>query len=118
MSVYVDSIMNRGWRLGMSCHMIADTLNELQYMAVTRLKLRRECMRLDRCGVGRYDLTLARRQIAVARGAIELSRKQFVLKLRELRQSGAVVDSHSLSSRKVPPVGAVRVVEKHEQPSR
>ncbi len=33
MAVYVDSLRDWGWRLGPSCHMIADTNEELHAMA-------------------------------------------------------------------------------------
>ena len=35
MAVYVDALFNYGWKLGPSCHMIADTLDELHVMADT-----------------------------------------------------------------------------------
>lgn len=34
MAVYVDSLVNYGWKYGPSCHMMADTLEELHEMAV------------------------------------------------------------------------------------
>lgn len=69
MSVYVDDMRARYGRMVM-CHMIADTEAELHAMA-------------DRIGVARrwyqgdhYDICLAKRGLAVAAGAIELTRMQ------------------------------------------
>lgn len=34
MAVYVDPLINYGWKLGPSCHMTADTIEELNALAV------------------------------------------------------------------------------------
>lgn len=84
MSVYVDGLMSHGWRLGDSCHLIADTVEELHEFA-DRLGMKRAWFQPR--SSPHYDLTVRRRAKAVALGAIELDRKQLVYKLRELRQS-------------------------------
>jgi len=82
MSVYVDKSRNAFGRMIM-CHMIADSLDELHVMS-------------DRIGVARrwfqressfphYDICLQMRRRAIDFGAIELGRRRFVAKLRELR---------------------------------
>lgn len=69
MSVYVDNMRAKYGRMVM-CHMIADTEAELHAMA-------------DRIGVARrwyqgdhYDICLAKRALAVAAGALEVTRMQ------------------------------------------
>jgi len=91
-SVYVDKLANHGWRLGPSCHMIADTLDELHAMA-QRIGLKREWFQPK--STPHYDLTASRRARAVTAGAIECGRVEFVRKLRALRaaaQRYVVVD--------------------------
>jgi hypothetical protein len=83
-SVYVDRLNSYGWRLGDSCHLIADTVEELHEFAA-RLGMKRSWF--QPVSSPHYDLTVRRRAKAVALGAIELDRKQLVYKLRELRQS-------------------------------
>lgn len=86
MSVYVDTLASRGWvlrgRRSKSCHLIADTLDELHDMAA-RVGMRREWF--QSFSSPHYDLTPSRRARAVALGAVELDRVAFVAKLRELR---------------------------------
>lgn len=82
--LYVDRIQNRGWRYGKSCHLIGDTLEELHAFAI-RLGMRREWFQ-DKPGKPHYDLTEARRTEAVRLGAVELSNREFITKLRELRK--------------------------------
>jgi hypothetical protein len=88
MPVYVDNLQSWGWkmygRMVPSCHMIADTPEELHTAAVAvGLKTRYA----QRSGLGdlHYDLTPTRRAKVVAQGALELDRAEFVKKLRELR---------------------------------
>ncbi len=86
MSVYVDNIAPRGWKLGPSCHLIGDSLEELHAFA-QRIGMRREWFQPK--SSPHYDLTASRRQRAVECGAIPLSRGDFVGKLRELRVRGS-----------------------------
>ena len=83
MAAYVDGLVNWGWRLGPSCHLIADTPEELREV-VQLLGMRRSWFQTH----GRlphYDLTLKRRRKAVELGAVELERAAFVRKMREVR---------------------------------
>lgn len=78
MSVYVDPVMAYGasktFRWLRSCHMYADTLEELHAMA-RAIGMRREWLQTAD-GLPHYDLVPARRAMAVERGAIEHSREQ------------------------------------------
>lgn len=92
MPVYVDSLMERGWVLGKSCHMIADSLPELHALAKA-IGLKEHWF--QERSTPHYDLTESRRARAVAAGAIELERRAFVKKLRALRaflETGATED--------------------------
>ncbi len=88
MPVYVDALQGWGWRMYgrtvQSCHLIADTPEELHAAAIAVGLASRWA---QRSGLGdlHYDLTPTRRARAVALGAIELDRAGFVKKLRELR---------------------------------
>lgn len=80
--IYVDALCDYGWRLGPSCHMTADTLDELHAFA-KRIGLRREWFQDKR--LPHYDLTASRRAVAVNLGAVELGRREWVEKHRHLR---------------------------------
>jgi len=86
MPVYVDSIMMHGWvmrgRRVKSCHLIADTIEELHEMA-KKIGLKREWFQEG--STPHYDLVPSRRQAGVALGVVELDRREYVNKLRELR---------------------------------
>ena len=69
--VYVDPLFPAGWRYGPACHMVADSADELHAMAA-RLGLQRAWFQ-DRPGCPHYDLTTARRALAVRFGAVELT---------------------------------------------
>jgi hypothetical protein len=86
MSVYVDALADRGWRLGPSCHLIADTVEELHAFA-TRLGMKRAWFQPE--STPHYDLTEGRRILAMRLGAVELDRLSLVRKLRELRSGPA-----------------------------
>lgn len=83
MAAYVDQLREWGWRLGPSCHMIADTLDELHAMA-ERIGLQRRWFQNKRSGP-HYDLTRSRREKAVAAGVVELGDREFVAKLKTVR---------------------------------
>jgi Protein of unknown function (DUF4031) len=89
LAVYVDNMraVYRGLTL---CHMMADTLAELDAMA-------------DRIGVGRgwfhdsvagahYDIALSQRALAVAAGACEITIKQMAAMAWNLRMNGSMGD--------------------------
>ena len=87
MSVYVDPMFpcmtNANWRWRESCHLWADTENELHDFAA-RIGLRRAWYQKD-ATLPHYDLTSGRRVKAVALGAIEVSRADFAALIRQRR---------------------------------
>ena len=83
MAVYVDKLVDYGWRHGPSCHLIADSVEELIEFAVS-IGLRAEWFQPK--SSPHFDLTADGRAAAVAAGAIELDNRQLVKKLRELRE--------------------------------
>jgi hypothetical protein len=92
MSVYVDPLYEHGgsksFRWKVSCHMFADTLDELHAMAKA-IGMRREWFQ-DKPGFPHYDLVASRRKMAVEFGVIEVSRNDAVLYYR--RRRGEVVE--------------------------
>lgn len=74
MSVYVDILRDWGWRLGPSCHMIADTNEELHEMA-KRIGMKRSWFQTDL--EPHYDFVSSKRNLAVRYGAIELEDRPF-----------------------------------------
>lgn len=83
MSVYVDQLREWGWSKGASCHLLADTPEELHAFAGKIGMQRRWFQRL--ASTPHYDLTATRRKRAVLAGAIELDRLELVAKMREIR---------------------------------
>ncbi len=73
--IYVDFLIDYGWKLGASCHMMADSLDELNSFAKS-IGLKPEW--IDKKGqVLHYDLTASKRKIAIQKGAIDIQdRKQ------------------------------------------
>lgn len=88
MAVYVDTLREWGWRMYgrtvASCHMIADTPAELHSLA-SMLGLKFRHRQVSALGDLHYDLTPTRRAKAVQLGAVELTQRPFVAKMRELR---------------------------------
>ena len=82
MAVYVDRLVDYGWRHGPSCHMIADSIDELIAFAVL-IGMRAEWFQAK--STPHFDLTVDLRATAVSAGAIELDNRAFVAKVRELR---------------------------------
>ena len=81
-AVYVDKLVDYGWRHGPSCHLIADSVEELIEFALS-MGLRREWYQPK--SSPHFDLTADGRALAVEKGAIELDNRALVAKLRELR---------------------------------
>jgi Protein of unknown function (DUF4031) len=79
-SVYVDSLFDHGgsatFRWRRSCHMYADTLDELHTMA-ERIGMKRSWFQ-NKTKLPHYDLVPSRRAAAVKLGAIEHSRSEMV----------------------------------------
>lgn len=76
MSVYVDELLKHGgsesFRWEHSCHLYADSLDELHAFA-EGLGLKRQWFQ-DKAGFSHYDLTVGKRAMAVKRGAMERDR--------------------------------------------
>ena len=83
MAVYVDNLRDYGWRHGPSCHLIADEVEELIEFAVA-MGMREEWFQAK--STPHFDLTAAGRGTAVQNGAIELTQRELIQKLRELRK--------------------------------
>ena len=90
MAVYVDPLFEcvpRGrWRWNRSCHMWADSDEELHELA-SKIGLRREWFQKD-ARLPHYDLRPARRAAAVANGAVQVSRRKLAERLLEQRKAG------------------------------
>lgn len=78
MSVYVDALMKWGgsatFRWTHSCHMYADTLEELHAFAQS-IGMKRAWFQ-NHAFLPHYDLNTSRRKVAVTRGAVEHDRNQ------------------------------------------
>lgn len=88
MSVYVDKAANGYGRMVM-CHMIADTPDELHAMANKIGVARRwfQDPRMMNVSTPHYDICKSKRALAIAAGAIECERNDFVAAVRRIRAS-------------------------------
>jgi hypothetical protein len=86
-SVFVDD-MRIPFRGMLMCHMIADTPEELHAMAQA-IGIRRRWV--QRAGTSRehYDISIETRAIAIRFGAVAITRRELVLKIREKRSYSA-----------------------------
>lgn len=85
--VYVDALIDYGWKLGPSCHLLADEWEELHLFAQS-IGMKRAWFQMGAGGeVPHYDLTKKRREAAVKAGAIEISRKELVEKIQAYKNS-------------------------------
>jgi hypothetical protein len=89
MSVYVDNLVNYGWKYGKSCHLIADTRAELMAFAMA---MGMKANWYQPGSFPHFDLTEGRRAAAVARGAIQLDRRDYVYKMWALRDTPEYAD--------------------------
>lgn len=93
MAVYIDPlaacIPNRHWRWTESCHMFADTVEELHVFA-RRIGLRREWFQPDNERLPHYDLHRNRRSLAVAHGAVQVTRRELAERLRTARETASI----------------------------
>ena len=102
MSVYVDPVMRHGgsktfhWQH--SCHLYADSVDELHAMARLIGMKRQWFQNEDR--LPHYDLVPSRRKLAVELGAVEHTREQMVQFMRARAGGG---ESLSLFSEPVEP---------------
>lgn len=85
MTVYVDD-MRASYRRMIMCHMIADTEDELHAMAA-RIGIARRWYQGDR-----YDISLAKRALAIGHGAREITWRQCGLMVANRRRLGTLGD--------------------------
>ncbi len=85
MSVYVDDPI---WPFGrmLMCHMLADSRDELDAMA-DRIGVSRKWIQYADTAEEHYDICKSKRALAVAAGAIEITRQQFVELWKAKRQA-------------------------------
>jgi hypothetical protein len=84
MPVYIDPLINYGWKLGPSCHLFADTVLELVNFAVGELGLQPRWIQKSLKGVHHFDLTAGKRKLAIKKGAIELGVNEAGEKMMEI----------------------------------
>lgn len=88
MSVYVDPMMacltSRNWRYAESCHLFADSIEELHQFAIGRLKLKGAWFQ-NRADFPHYDLTRGKRRQAMLWGAVAVDAEETVEFSRKLR---------------------------------
>lgn len=83
MAVYVDMLINYGWKLGPSCHMTADNDTELHAFAL-KIGLKKAWHQPNKhSALSHYDLVQSKRKLAVAKGAIEIDRNEVSKRISE-----------------------------------
>lgn len=87
MAVWVDPLRDWGWRLGPSCHLMADTTKEELHAFAALIGLKRSWFQ-PHPRLWHYDLTASRRREAVRLGALELSSREAVLRQAPLPTKG------------------------------
>ena len=98
-TVYIDAIrpclLNRRWRWMETCHLFvfpgSNSLTALHATA-SRLGLRRSWFQENPGGLPHYDLTVGKHKQAVVLGAANLSRRNFVMKMREIREAAPAAE--------------------------
>jgi len=83
MAVYVDRSVHRLGRMK-TCHMIADTLDELHAMAEA-IGCDPSWFQVSRSGVPHYDIPLFRKERAIARGAVVSGTRDFAAVMRKIK---------------------------------
>ena len=84
--VYVDMLINYGWKLWPNCHLLADTEEELHAFAAKIGMKRAWFQDGETHSMPHYDLVANRRKMAVKLGAIEIGRKELIEKLRAYKE--------------------------------
>ena len=82
MAVYIDKCRNEFGRMLMS-HMIADSLAELHGMA-DAIGIQRRWFQAN-ASTPHYDVCQSKKAMALKSGAIELDRREYVLKIQQIR---------------------------------
>ena len=95
MAVYVDDLVNYGtgkgyWKDRKSCHLIADSIEELIEFAVS-IGLQKSWFQPK--SSPHFDLDEEKRILAIENGAIELGRIELVKKLQEIRANNIPLES-------------------------
>ena len=89
MSCYVDALLDYGWKYGPSCHLLADTEEELHAMAY-KIGMKRSWFQVGgKAEMPHYDLVASRRKRAVDFGAVEIDRKRLCEMLADHRNKQA-----------------------------
>jgi hypothetical protein len=90
MAVYVDNLMackrTMKWPWPQSCHLWADTEEELHVLAA-EIGMKREWFQRKLCMLPHYDLTATRRATAIGCGAIPVGRRILVEHIRRHREA-------------------------------
>lgn len=81
--VYVDDYNAKFGRMIM-CHMVADTLEELHAMA-DKIGMKRHWFQ-DGGGWFHYDVSLAKKRLAITHGAVPVTSRELIVKIQEIRQ--------------------------------
>ena len=85
MPVYVDD-MNIPFGRMIMCHMIADSTEELNTMA-NRIGVARKWIQHPNTVREHYDICLSKKKLAIGLGAIEITDRQLIEKIRTKRTS-------------------------------
>lgn len=113
MSVYVDDMRARFGRM-ILCHMMADTPEELHAMADTIGVQRKWVQHDDRPADRHYDISITKRRLAVAAGAIEIPRREMSAFAWHRRTYGATIPPWD-ALKKMNHVFKLRARERREQ---
>lgn len=74
--IYVDFLIDYGWKLGPSCHLFSDeSVDELNQFAVS-IGLKTSWLQKSKGGLTHYDLTKSRRIAAIKKGAIDVQTRK------------------------------------------
>ncbi len=86
-SIFIDPLINHGWRLGPSCHCFVKVGTDLKLLHefAGRIGMKRRWFQTPAGKLPHYDLTKSRRAAAVRAGAVELSREDAVAIFRAWR---------------------------------
>jgi hypothetical protein len=90
-TVYVDPLVNNGWRMYgrtvANCHMFTSSIDVAELHALAeRIGLKRAWFQA-KASTPHYDLTASRRELAIAAGAVPVDRHEAVRLWRERREA-------------------------------
>lgn len=81
MTVYVDD-MRAPYGQMIMCHMMADTREELLAMVDT-IGVQRKWIQKKGTRYEHFDISLGKKGLAIKAGAVEITRREFVMKMME-----------------------------------